>query len=232
MYSFKTLIEMFTISNNRFGERIARCVLITGLCGLCLTLHAGSGFENEDDSEQKNYKEGYYYTHEGKKVKGLLRHVYGSYSIFGPKENFVRFKFAPGAIPMKLTVDDISAFVIEGDTFAIARDISVSSLTHYEKDFVQVFEKGAINLFAHYSQGNGRIHINYFINTPEVPELVMVGESTKADLLNLIFDYEALYSEVKASSHWQSGIATIIEKYNRYSHKAHLTEVSRLVNSF
>lgn len=223
---------MLKISNYKFIKVMSRNALTFGFCLFCFTLYAHGSINKSNSANDKNYKEGYYYTKSGKKVKGLLRHVYGSYSIFGPQQNFIRFKFAPGALPEKLGVEDIKAFVIESDSFAIAHKISLSSLNYYESDFVQVVEKGAINLFAHYSQSNGLISINYFINTPEVPKMVLMKEETKNNLLNLIFDHEPLYTEVKASSYWQSGLATIIEKYNRYSRKAYLAETRRLVNSF
>jgi len=75
-----------------------------------------------------------------------------TFSAFGSKPSNIKFKANAGSTAVKLTAEDISAFVIGKDSFAIVQNIKINSIQgEYKRDFAQVIEVGRINLFVHKS---------------------------------------------------------------------------------
>jgi hypothetical protein len=104
------------------------------------------------------FMKGHYYTVDGKRVEGLIKLVRSSFSVFGSKPCSIRFKEKIKAKTTKLSINDMTAFVIEQDSFALVYNIKINSIQgEYVKDFSQVHIVGAMNLFIHKStSGDGR----------------------------------------------------------------------------
>ena len=106
----------------------------------------------------KSYKEGYYYTKEGKKVEGLIKFRRASFGVFNSKESDILFKKGEDSASVKLTTKDISSFVTGDDSFAIVYNIKINSIQgEYKEDFAKVVITGRMNLFIHMSSsGDGK----------------------------------------------------------------------------
>jgi hypothetical protein len=95
---------------------------------------------------------GYYYTKEGKRIDGLIKFNRATFSAFGSKPSNIKFKTNSEAKPVKFTADDIQAFVIGTDSFAIIRNFKINSISgDYVRDFAQVMVTGRLKLFVHKS---------------------------------------------------------------------------------
>jgi len=78
-----------------------------------------------------------------------------TFSAFGSKPGNIKFKANSNSAPIKLTAEDISAFVIGTDSFAIVQNIKINSINgEYARDFAQVVETGHLNLFVHKSSSS------------------------------------------------------------------------------
>lgn len=113
---------------------------------------------------------GYYYSYDGQKVEGLIKFNRASFSLFGSKPSSIKFKSNSGSKTVKFTPDDILAFVVDGDSFAIIQNFKINSISgEYAKDFVQVIEVGQISLYLHRSSSSdGKMvyeHDNYVISS-------------------------------------------------------------------
>jgi hypothetical protein len=101
------------------------------------------------------FKDGYYYTKEGKKVEGLIKFRRATFSLFGSKQSSILFKENKDSAPIKLTPDDISSFVIGNDSFTLVYNIKINSIQgEYAKDFAKVVVSGRMNLFTHMSSSS------------------------------------------------------------------------------
>ena len=101
------------------------------------------------------FLKGHYYTNDGKRVEGLIKFGRATFSAFGSKPSNIKFKANSSSSTVKLTAEDISAFVIEKDSFAIVQNIKINSIHgEYARDFAQVIEVGRINLFVHKSSSS------------------------------------------------------------------------------
>src|SRR5688572_3900549 len=101
------------------------------------------------------FLKGHYYTNDGKRIEGLIKFGRATFSAFGSKPSNIKFKANAGSSPVKLTAEDISAFVIGKDSFAIVQNIKINSIHgEYKRDFAQVIEIGSINLFVHKSSSS------------------------------------------------------------------------------
>ena len=109
------------------------------------------------------YKNGHYYTTDGRKVYGLIVFLRGSFSVFGTSPGIIKYKPNTNTKPVKLNSSDISAFVIERDSFTLITDFKINSIGGvFRKDFVQVLETGALKLYLHRSSSNdGRYHYEH-----------------------------------------------------------------------
>ena len=101
------------------------------------------------------FVKGHYYTNDGKKIEGLIKFGRATFSAFGSKPGNIKFKANSNSAPIKLTAEDISAFVIGTDSFAIVQNIKINSINgEYARDFAQVVETGHLNLFVHKSSSS------------------------------------------------------------------------------
>jgi hypothetical protein len=101
---------------------------------------------------------GHYYTTDGKKVEGLVKLIRSSFSVFGSKPCSIKFKENSASKTIKLSINDMTAFVIEQDSFALVYNIKINSIQgEYVKDFAQVRIAGPMNLFIQKSiSGDGK----------------------------------------------------------------------------
>lgn len=98
------------------------------------------------------FVKGHYYTNDGKRIDGLIKFGRATFSAFGSKPSNIKFKANPNSNTVKLTAEDISAFVIEKDSFAVVQNIKINSINgEYAQDFAQVVEIGHMILFVHKS---------------------------------------------------------------------------------
>src|SRR5688572_7377908 len=101
------------------------------------------------------FLKGHYYTNDGKKIEGVIKFGRATFSAFGSKPSNIKFKADANSKAIKLTAEDISAFVIGKDSFAIVQNIKINSIAgEYTRDFAQVVEVGHINLFVHKSSSS------------------------------------------------------------------------------
>src|SRR5690349_16685761 len=85
------------------------------------------------------FLKGRYYTRDGKKTEGLIKFFRASFSVFGSKPSSIKFKADSKTEATKFTADDIVAFVIEKDSFAVVHNIKINSINgEYVRDFAQV----------------------------------------------------------------------------------------------
>ena len=98
------------------------------------------------------FKPGYYFDKDGKKIEGLIKFRRATFSAFGSKPSSILFEESEDARPVKLTANDIAAFVIGTDSFTIVYNIKVNSVEgEYSKDFAKVVTTGPMNLYIHMS---------------------------------------------------------------------------------
>lgn len=111
-------------------------------------LSQNSGYRYEPLGHASSYEQGYYYTHAGEKISGLIKWECSAYS---PDlgANYILFKSAAGEKKVRLTTKDVKAFVIGKDSFTIIKAFSRSDLVFYDKDFVRVVSTGFVTLYSH-----------------------------------------------------------------------------------
>jgi hypothetical protein len=96
------------------------------------------------------FQSGYYYDNAGLKTEGLLRYDQGTFGLLFNRPGYLEFRENADSKKIRLSVNDISSFVIGKDSFAIVCNIKVNSISgHFEKDFAQVEISGAMNMFLH-----------------------------------------------------------------------------------
>jgi hypothetical protein len=101
------------------------------------------------------FKNGYYYTNQGKKIEGLIKFRRATFSAFGSKPSSILFEENENAQSIKLTAGDISSFVTGADSFTVVYNIKINSIQgEYSKDFAKVVISGRMNLFIHMSSGS------------------------------------------------------------------------------
>src|SRR5437879_4286581 len=99
-------------------------------------------------SAYSQFKEGHYYTKDGKRIDGLLDFRFGG-NLFTNKSDgdcSLAFKADKKSKKQRFTTNDICCFVIEKDSFAIIRNFRLNGFVSYPQDFAKVIEHGKINL--------------------------------------------------------------------------------------
>src|SRR4051812_12239671 len=75
-----------------------------------------------------SFKEGCYYDKEGKKIEGLIKFNRATFSAFGSKPGNIKFKPKEKSKDVKLTAEDILAFVIGEDSFAVVYNFKINTI--------------------------------------------------------------------------------------------------------
>lgn len=101
-------------------------------------------------SGNSQFLSGHYFDKNGNKFDGYLNHSVSA-NFSSEPDNSIEFKEKLDDKKTKLTIDQVSSFVVEGDSFSIIRNFSINSFAYYSQDFVQVIESGEINLYLHHT---------------------------------------------------------------------------------
>lgn len=96
----------------------------------------------------------YYYTKKGQKLEGSIAFHPSLLGVKGSiKPGYILFSEVGKQKSVKLTPEDISAFVVDRDSFAIVQHLKLSEdQSKGVEDMVQVVEKGKMNLYVHASR--------------------------------------------------------------------------------
>lgn len=134
----------------------------------------------------------YYYSRQGLKLEGSI--------VFHPsllqakgsiKPGYILFNEAGRQKNVKLTSKDISAFVIESDSFTVVQNLKLSeNQSKGLEDIVQVVEKGKINLYVHASRTGSE-------SKPPFLEVYILSIPAKQTLL-CIYDFEKQQEQIGA----------------------------------
>lgn len=134
----------------------------------------------------------YYYSRQGQKLEGnIVFHP----SMLGAKGNikpgYILFSEVGRQKSVKLTPEDISAFVIGNDSFTVIQHLKISeNQSKGVEDMVQVVEKGKMNLYVHISRPGSEIK-------PPFMEKYILSLPVKKTLL-CIYDFEKQQKEIGA----------------------------------
>jgi hypothetical protein len=187
--------------------------LVTALF-LCL---AASGFAQVSRTSGL-FQPGHYYTHSGDRVEGLLKHSFGATWGAAP-DNYILFKPSPEAKESKLTVQELSAFVITQDSFTVKSDFDINDHDHFDRDFVRVVKSGPISLYLHFSTVTTPVRKNVLTYLVEKDgELYrMVRPANFNDQIPLLIsDYKELLKKVKSKEYRFEDLQIIIAEYNQW----------------
>lgn len=175
---------------------------------------------------------GHYWDLKGNKQEGDLQ-IYCTTSLgFG---TFIKFS-QNGGKRTKITRSEIKSFVIGVDSFTLITDFKPSNLSHYNLDFAEVINVGAINLYIHHRKvtqsspvyfggGAGVIPTNvlteeYIINTSETKTYQGIYNrlTFKNYFLPLIKDHTDLHAKVLAMKprDWIGSLGTLLAEYNTF----------------
>lgn len=167
------------------------------------------------------FKEGYYYTKEGKKIEGLLRFNYGG-SLFTDKSDgdcSLSFKENKSAKKKKFTTNDICCFVIEKDSFAIIKNFRLSAVVYYPQDFAQVIESGKIKLYMYFSvikEQYGTSTITQWVIEKDGKVDKLTNKKFKELMPIYLSDYPELAEKIKNKTLQYEDSPKIINDYNAH----------------
>ncbi|MBD80439.1 MAG: hypothetical protein CL840_16100 [Crocinitomicaceae bacterium] len=129
---------------------------------LCSTTLLGVGLKK--DRDKRPFIKGHYYTYDGSRVDGLLRHKPAIFSATGSWASYLQFKKTMDSSPEKLTTTEASSFVMGEDSFGIVKNIKINQVQgKYEIDFAQVSIVGPMSLYFHKSSSSDGV--NYFYHS-------------------------------------------------------------------
>jgi hypothetical protein len=167
---------------------------------------------------------GHYWTKDGHKISGLLKFkpagMHGGTSkLIYYNEKGKKEKFGP---------DQLTAFVIEEDSFAVVNQFQKGSNTSFPSDFALVVDTGKINLYQHsryvYNsgvsahRGNQQFVSTYIIKPKEDVNYygIFNYQSYQAYFLSILKNEPTLYQ--KASSilqeKWKENLPALVREYN------------------
>ncbi len=167
----------------------------------------------------QKFKEGHYYTHDGQRVDGLIRHHYQARFSAKP-DNHIVFKENADAKQKKLTTKDVRAFVINNDSFIIVKDFVINGFAYYEEDFVKVVKTGKINLYLHHSTspnqggGYGTSPANTYMIEKNGALQRLNYKDFKDNFERLFGDNEPFLQKLKSKDLTYKDIEQIVEEYN------------------
>jgi hypothetical protein len=96
----------------------------------------------------------YYYSNQGQKLEGnIVFHLSWLGAKGSIKPGHITFSEVGKQKSVKLNIEDISAFVIDSDSFTVVQNLKLGENQAKEvEDVVQVVEKGKMNLYLHRSR--------------------------------------------------------------------------------
>jgi len=168
------------------------------------------------------FKSGYYFTKDGRKINGLLKFQYNKGGLLTNKSDgdcTLTFKKEKGDKKIVFKADDICCFVIEKDSFAIIRNFRLNSFAYYPQDFAKVLVAGRINLYSYYStvseKGVPRTIEDWFIEKGGKMDK-LTRRSFKKLMPVYLDDYRDLIIEIKNNSLRYKDIERILKLYNQH----------------
>ncbi|GAB2531955.1 hypothetical protein [Rufibacter soli] len=166
-----------------------------------------------------NFLPGYYYTKEGQRAEGLIRHQYGTQTGQGPV-NQIEFKPSDKAKPVTLTTKDIQAFVLGQDSFTVQKDFDINSFDHFQEDFMRVVKSGALNLYLHYATTTfpTRQPVLTYLVEKDGEFYRMVRPKNFSEQINLLIsDNKELLAKVKNKDYTFEDLQVLIDEYNLWA---------------
>ncbi|MGV3541233.1 MAG: hypothetical protein ACO1OQ_15565 [Rufibacter sp.] len=168
---------------------------------------------------QGSFLPGHYYPKEGQRQLGWVRHTFGG-SWGDTPDNFIDFKSSPDAQEaVRLTVQEISSFVIGQDSFVVKQNFDINNHDHYTQDFMRVVKSGRLSLYLHYSTIYTRLRKNiltYFVEKDGELYRMSRPENFTEQFPFLITDNKALLHKVKNKEYKFSDLQTAIDEYNQW----------------
>jgi hypothetical protein len=166
------------------------------------------------------FEGGYYYTRDGKKTEGLIKFSRATFSVFGSKPCHIMFKENEEGKTIKLTVDDISSFVIGKDSFTLVYNIKINSIQgEYVKDFAKVVVSGRVNLFIHMSSssdGRSSYTIDSYVLSKDNKKYLGIWDAKKQreEIADFFSDNTAVKTRI-LNKEFDKKIPELAQEYNR-----------------
>jgi hypothetical protein len=163
----------------------------------------------------QKFKPGVYYDKKGEKHQGFIRHVIGNCG-FGPCNN-IQFIKNKQSKKLKLSVHDISSFIIESDSFTITNLKQFEALGLEQKDFIQIIELGKINLYLHHSKVESQ-YGSFKVETPILSKeglIASTGKSTYYERIPTFFNGASELYEKSLEFNTIQELRTIVNEYNK-----------------
>lgn len=166
------------------------------------------------------FSKGHYYTAEGRKVEGQIKLVKSSFSLFGSIPCKVKFRENSKSKTVVLSIDDMIAFVVENDSFALVYNIKINSIQGaYVKDFAQVSIVGPMNLLIHKStSGDGRYiynHERYVLSKNNNEFLGIWNEKKQRDEIADFFSSNLDLKQKILDKNYEIDIPELVREYNK-----------------
>jgi hypothetical protein len=165
------------------------------------------------------FQPGYYYDKAGQKKVGLIKHKFGADTFSSGPDNSIVFKENKKADRIELTTDDIKAFVIESDSFAILRGFSINSLAFYSSDFVKVVQTGKIDLYWHYTTvptpRGGSLAITFLLKRKGLVKAIF-KKDFKEQFQTIFAEHKELVSRIEKKQLDFDDLEQIVKEYNQY----------------
>lgn len=173
--------------------------------------------------DAQRWQQGCYYTNDGLRVEGQIRHVFNAkFGMSG--DNSIVYRSEKGAKKQKFDSYEIKSFVINSDSFMIAKSFKINAFANYSRDFAKVLIPGKITLLLHHTTASNGGGGGIVITTPVTTYLVHRRGKTSRMSTNKDFK-EVLPTFLK-------GAPEIIEKIQSKEYtKPHLRKIIREYNS-
>ncbi len=165
-----------------------------------------------------SYTEGYYFDTNNNKHTGLLK-LNGVYSS-------LEFKTDEMQKPVKLSTQDVTAFVMEKDSFTVVSDYEVPygfSSTTISSSFAKVIKTGEVNLYevatvVGYHQNAAVISGSYLLQKNNSSQVMRVpdGPGRFKKVLSDYFSESGIVSQhIKSGTFTHDHLLQIVDLYNR-----------------
>lgn len=188
-----------------------------------------SGYTYEPFGHRSDYEKGYCYSHTGEKFSGLIKWECSGYP--GKSGvNFIFMKSAPDEKKIKLTTNEIKAFVIGKDSFDIVKLFYSLDANGYNKDFARVVEAGNLTLYSHcreiksyasYGAASTGIECFYYIKKDDTLSILKrIDFKHEADFL--FGDDKELMNKITKKELGFQNLEQIVAEYNAWHEKKYI----------
>lgn len=166
------------------------------------------------------YVKGHYYTYKGEKIEGFVRLLRSTFSALGSLPCRLQFKEDHDSKAIKLSVNDMVAFVIEEDSFALVYNLKINSIQgKYERDFAEVKFIGTINLYIHRStSSDGRMvyfHNRYVLSKDNKEFLGIWNKKRQRNEIAAYFSDREDLRQIILNKKNEMDIESLVSEYNK-----------------